>query len=284
MNQLGDSPNDLLVLTRSALLDALEALGDQREAVVVIGAQAVYLQTGGIDVALAETTKDSDVALDPRLLNDHPHLEEAMKSAGFVPSINPGSWVSPNGVPVDVMVPDKLSNGGRRGARIPPHDKRAARTARGLEAAVVDHEEVEITSLDPDVPRRTTAKVASAAALLVAKLHKITERLDAPSRLENKDAHDVYRILRAKGTLELRDAILRLLDDELSREVTGEALGYLVRHFAAGAEAVGSAMAGRAEEGVGDPEQVAVATAFLSQDLVVAVIQAGHHIDGAPAL
>ena len=255
MNQPGDSPTDLLVLTRSALIDALEALADQREAVIVIGAQAVYLQTGGIDVALAETTKDSDVAIDPRLLNDDPLLEEAMKSADFVPSPDPGSWVSPHGIPVDVMVPDKLSSGGgRRAARIPPHDIHAARKVRGLEAAVVENEEIEITSLDPEVPRRVTAKVASAAALLVAKLHKISERLDTPSRLEDKDAHDVYRILRAKGTPELRDAILRLLDDELSREVTDEALGYLARHFAAGVDAIGSAMAGRAEEGVGDPD------------------------------
>ena len=34
------------VLARSVLLDALEALGEQRSALIVVGAQAVYLHTG----------------------------------------------------------------------------------------------------------------------------------------------------------------------------------------------------------------------------------------------
>ena len=58
MSPLGDS-DDLLVQTRSALLDALEALIDHRDAVIVIGAQAVYLHTGNALVALAEATKES---------------------------------------------------------------------------------------------------------------------------------------------------------------------------------------------------------------------------------
>jgi hypothetical protein len=38
--------DDLLVKARSALLDALEALNEQRNAVVVVGAQAIYLRSG----------------------------------------------------------------------------------------------------------------------------------------------------------------------------------------------------------------------------------------------
>jgi thiamine pyrophosphate-dependent acetolactate synthase large subunit-like protein len=52
---------DLLARARSALLDALDALAEHRRAVVVIGAQAIYLHTGGAAVALAEATKDSDL-------------------------------------------------------------------------------------------------------------------------------------------------------------------------------------------------------------------------------
>ena len=63
---------DLLVRARAARLDALDALAVHRRAVVVIGAQAIYLHTGGVALALAETTKDSDLALDPRSLGDHP--------------------------------------------------------------------------------------------------------------------------------------------------------------------------------------------------------------------
>lgn len=62
--------DDLLVQSRSALLDALGALGAHRDSVVVIGAQAIYLRTAGAPVAVAEATKDSDLAIDPRSLAD----------------------------------------------------------------------------------------------------------------------------------------------------------------------------------------------------------------------
>lgn len=71
MNRSGvNSSDDLLVRTRAALLDAVEALREQRDSVVVIGAQAVYLRTGRLQVALAESTKDADLGLDPRGLSD----------------------------------------------------------------------------------------------------------------------------------------------------------------------------------------------------------------------
>ena len=80
MNTSGDA--DLLVRSRAALLDALDALADHRDAVVVIGAQAIYLHAGGAVVALAEATKDSDLALDPRMLGERPLIEDAMRAAG----------------------------------------------------------------------------------------------------------------------------------------------------------------------------------------------------------
>lgn len=80
------APEDLLVRSRSVMLDALEALAAHRDAVIVIGAQAVYLRTGGAQVALAEATKDSDLAMDPRRLGDDPRVEAAMNEAGFIPN------------------------------------------------------------------------------------------------------------------------------------------------------------------------------------------------------
>ena len=70
------------VAARSAPLDALEALADHRAALVLIGAQAIYLHTGGALVALAEATKDSDLAVDPRVLSDDPRLSTPMTHAG----------------------------------------------------------------------------------------------------------------------------------------------------------------------------------------------------------
>ncbi|BCJ38060.1 hypothetical protein Athai_55630 [Actinocatenispora thailandica] len=274
MRTPGDEQADLLVRARAALLDSLEALAEQRAAVIVIGAQAVYLRTGGIDVALAEATKDSDVALDPRLLVDVPRVEAAMQDAGFAPDVNgqPGAWVNPDGIPVDLMVPEQLAGaGGRRGARIPPHGSRATRRARGIEAVLVDHDPLVVRSLDSVDQRAVTVNVAGAAALLVAKLHKIAERVGSPTRLNDKDAHDSYRLLRASDTSTLRTSFECLLEHELCGDVTRQALEYLDSLFAAGPDALGCTMAGRAEEGVGEPEQVAVAVSLLAGDLLASL-------------
>jgi len=61
MSPPGDA--ELLIVARSVLLDALDALAEQRRALVLIGAQAIYLHTGAAPVALAEATKDSSLRL-----------------------------------------------------------------------------------------------------------------------------------------------------------------------------------------------------------------------------
>ncbi len=273
MNQPGDA--DLLIAARSALLDALGALQPHLHAVVVIGAQAIYLHTGGAVVALAETTKDSDIALDTRALPDTPLLEDAMSEAGFHLDPNfpqPGSWLNTDGIPVDLMVPASLAGAtGRRGARIPPHSKHAARRATGLEAAIVDHAPMRVAAIDPDDSRACIVNVAGPAALLVAKLHKLAERADTPDRLLDKDAHDLYRLLVAIPTDQIATAIRRLQTDPLAGAVTQHASELLDELFATGPEALGSMMAGRAEQGIGDPVVVSAAAAALAGDLAAAL-------------
>jgi T5orf172 domain len=133
--------DDLFVRSRSALLDALDALGEQRDCVVVTGAHAIYMHTAGAAVALAEATKDSDLAIDPRRLNESPLIEEAMTRGGFeldAVKHQPGAWLNKEGIPVDLMVPEHLAGKGSKNARsahLPPHDKRTFRRARGLEIA-----------------------------------------------------------------------------------------------------------------------------------------------------
>jgi len=273
MSLPGDA--EILVAGRSALLDALEALADQHAALVLIGAQAIYLHTGAVPVALAEMTKDIDLALDPRELQDDPLLEEAMGRAGFYRNLadpQPGSWLSPTGFPIDLMVPVLLAGaGGRRGGRIPPHNRHATRHARGLEAAVVDHAPKTITSLDPTDSRSFQVEVASPAALLVAKLHKLGERRVTPGRLLDKDAHDIYRLLRAMETAPLATALAKLGGNELAGSVTDEAIVYLKQLFADGPEALGSVMAGRAEELFGNSAVVSASVATLATDLLAAL-------------
>lgn len=272
---LKNGDGDLLVQARSALLDALTALSDHRDSVVVIGAQAIYLHTGAAEVALAEATKDSDLVLDSRSLGSDPLIEAAMTRANFILNPDPGqpgSWINPQGIPVDLMVPEAIAGpSSRRRADIPPHSREAARRAVGLEAAVVDHAEMEIRALSAADPRVLSAQVAGPAALLVAKLHKLGERQTSPTRLVDKDAHDIYRLLVAIPTSRLAAAIYGLSNDDLAGPVTTRALTYLADLFAAGATAIGSHMAGRAEEGVGEPDVVAASCAALASDLLAAV-------------
>ena len=58
-------PDPLYVRARVALLDAVEALGIHRDAIVPVGAQAIYLHTGAADLAVAEYTTDADFSLRP---------------------------------------------------------------------------------------------------------------------------------------------------------------------------------------------------------------------------
>ena len=265
--------SDLLVVARSVLLDALEALETHLDALVLIGAQAVYFHTGGAPVALPAATKDSDLAIDRRRLADEPLLEQAMIRAGFEPGRDPGSWHGAMGVPVDLMIPESMSDpGGRRGGRIPPHSRRATRRATGLEAAIVDNAPMEIAALDATDDRAFTIAVAGPAALIVAKMHKLGDRDEQdPARLNDKDAHDIYRLLVGVSTPDLSRALETLLGSELAANATRVALDHFVDLFAAGPEALGCQMAGRAEELVGNPATVASSTAELARDLARAV-------------
>ncbi|HET8535611.1 MAG TPA: GSU2403 family nucleotidyltransferase fold protein [Solirubrobacteraceae bacterium] len=263
--------DDLLVKAREALLDALDALSAHRDAIVLVGGQAIYLHTGQADVPIATTTKDSDLLIDPALLGADPLLEEAMTRAGFhrnLQSGQPGEWLDSEGIPVDLLVPATLVPAeGRRSVQMPPHSRFAARKVLGLEAAVVDHGEHEIASLLPGGGRSHRVNVAGPAALAVAKLHKLGERARAQNRLVDKDAHDYYRLLRATETEQLGAGFVRLLAEERCRDVTRRALEYMSELFSEAA-ATGVAMAGRAEAGIGDPAAVAAAASALTVDLL----------------
>jgi hypothetical protein len=85
-------PDQAYVLARRVLLDALVALGDQREAVVLVGAQAIYMHTGDSHLAVAPFTTDGHVAINPEKLRVDPKLEEALRDAGFRTDDPSGSY------------------------------------------------------------------------------------------------------------------------------------------------------------------------------------------------
>lgn len=187
------------VIARKVLLDCLELLAPQSDALVLVGAQAIYLQTPTLDVGLPANTTDGDIAIDPDLLFENPDLERVLETAGFRPHTSPGTWYSPDGVPIDLMVPNgALPSTSRRTAILAGQGRQTARRTAGLELALHDNQPVELRALDPSDPRVAVVKVASPAALVVAKLTKLSERMSStnPDRVLAKDASDVLRILR----------------------------------------------------------------------------------------
>ena len=265
-------PDKIYVDARCALLDALEALGPNADACVLVGAQAIYLHTGEADLAVAVRTKDGDLAVDPRELVDQPSLGAAMVGAGFRLSDSPGIWIAEHtGAQVDLLVPESLAFGtGRRGARLPGHGANSARRVVGLEGAIVDNEVQVLTALEPRDRRSVHVRVAGPAALLVAKLHKVGERRKTPDRLVDKDALDIYRLLVGVSTPTLARALLGLLADPVSATVTVTAVPYLRELFGT-ANGIGSRMAARAVEPLMDGETVAQSAAALAVDLLEAV-------------
>jgi hypothetical protein len=202
----------LYIAARQVLLDVLDALAEHRESVILAGAQAVYARTGeaDLDASVAPYTTDADLALDPRTLGPDPRIEQAMESAGFHLTAEPGIWTATvilNGdaveVPVDLLVPATMVEG-RRSAKLPDHGSRAARRTPGLEAAVADHSKVLIRSLEPEQdPRELLVPVAGTCALLVTKAHKLHDRVrdlrpERMDRLKPKDAGDVLRLMQAE--------------------------------------------------------------------------------------
>src|SRR5688500_7165286 len=173
------APDPEYIAARRTLLDALEALGPQRQATTLIGAQAIYVHTGEDEsLAVAPFTSDADLSLDPDLLLSEPLIERAMTDAGFIPSPDQskvGTWIGPNGVPIDLMVAEARAGRGRRSANIPPHAPGTARRVRGLEATLVDRRPHAIAALDSTDERSYEIWLAGPGALLIAKLLKIAD-------------------------------------------------------------------------------------------------------------
>lgn len=256
------------IAARKALLDALEALDAHRAALILVGAQAIYHHTGDAEVAVAEFTDDGDIAIDPNELRPDPRLEDALRDAGFSLDLqNPGIWFSQDQVEIDLLVPEALGGAGRRGARLGEHGKSAARKVRGLEAALVDVALATLAALDEEDSRVFDVRVAGPSALLVAKLHKLGERVESPNRMKAKDAHDILRLLRGVEMPRLIQTTNELLVDNLAGEVTREAREYLSSLFGS-REGRGSNLAAQAAAGLEDPDTVRASCEALASDLL----------------
>lgn len=266
----------LYAAAREVLLDALEALGEQRDALILFGAQAIYVHTGAADLAVAEFTTDGDIVVEPGLLKSDPQLSAAMEAARFRPGTQPGTWLRDRRVggvvatiPVDLLVPEAVAGPGRRAARLGAHGDRAGRRVRGIEGALVDHTSAVLKALVPEDRREFAIRTAGPASLLVAKLHKLVERSAEREarRLKDKDALDVLRLLRGVPLASIASTLRVLQEHAIAADVTREAIQYL-RDWFSTRSAPGTVMAVRATERLEDPATIAASCAALTEELL----------------
>lgn len=250
-------PPGLYTASRQVLLDALEALEDHLDSLILVGAQAVSLRASQSNaIADPPYTTDGDLGIDPRSLADQPLLAERLDAAGFhlarerdqsrvgtweksVPSGSVPGLAEDTVVGVDLLVPEAVSGAGRRGARLGVHGKDVAAKSPGLEAALVDHTVEGVTAFEEHDPREYEIRVAGPAGLLVAKVHKIADRItDARrgrvDRLKGgKDLLDVLRLYEVQDLDEFASSLRRCLTDEVAESATRKAIDQL-RSFADG--------------------------------------------------
>ncbi|MFJ8083373.1 hypothetical protein ACIQ6Y_22545 [Streptomyces sp. NPDC096205] len=273
--------DELNQAARNVLLDALTALKDHRDALTVVGAQAVYLRTQEAAIRSAAYTSDGDISIDPDRLGPDPLLEQAMQQAGFSLRDNQsGLWERPEQVggvtvpvEVDLLVPHQLAPqpNSRRRTELPPHDSWATKKVPGLELAAVDRSLMTLSSLTPGDTRRIEAYVAGPAALLIAKAYKLDERVTEAEtkgrtdRLSNKDAGDVYRIMAVVPADEVARALEALRMDSRVGGIAADGLERLYKLFG-GANTPGTDLAVQALAGDIPEARIRVlAPLYLSQ-------------------
>lgn len=217
----------------------------------------MYLRTIERLTGYQPYTTDADLVLDPGQLTDLPTLGDAMRNAGFILTDEPGIWEArferegadeQVAVPVDLIVPESIApTAGRRSARLPGgHGKNTARKSSGVEGALVDRSPIEISALDSTDDRVVLVDVAGEAALLVAKLHKLGDRLPRPDRL----------LFDIAGPNEMAERIGLLLGDSRSAATAQQAIAYGNVIFD-GPKSVGVDLACRALRGALPSETVA---------------------------
>ena len=274
---MNGDPDPIYVSARRTLLDALEFLGVHREAVILVGAQAIYLHARDAGLPVAPFTKDADLVLNPKTLGPEPRIDDILRSNGYSPDKDwPGIWRNEtSGGQIDFLVPEALAGSGRRSADLKAQGKKLAHRARGLEGVLVDNAPMTIGALEPTDSRSFTIAVAGPSALLVSKLWKLGERDETkPRHLNNKDALDVLRLLQRIAVGELMDGLQRQFADGEAGTIGWLAMAYLRELFGT-PEAKGAQLAAAAVEGLADPMTIRLACAALANELLGALDSEG---------
>lgn len=269
---MADSIDPAYITARKALLDVLDVFGSHLKSVILVGAQAIYVHTGEAEFAISPFTYDADIAINPSELAAAPKLVDIMLQARFSLTEQPGLYKRiTDGAQVDLLVPAALGGPGRRGARLGLQGNKSAMKVRGIEGALVDHAPIRITSLDEGDPRSHLVEVAGPAALLVSKVIKVAERTRGNlRRQEDKDAFDIFRLLRSVKTPHLAAGVTLLIGNGLSSTVTSEAMDTFREYFG-DTTSVGVQMVLRHIRGIEPEDIISASCVALSQDLLKAI-------------
>jgi hypothetical protein len=122
-----------------------------------------------------------------------------------------------------------------------------------------------ISALADTDNRSFSLKVAGTGALLIAKAFKIADR-EGMSRQNDKDALDVFRILRGTETMNLCQQLHLLLEDDRSRKTAMKGLDLLRNQFLT-KSSTGVKMVIRATELLADPDEMANSCIMLAEDM-----------------
>ena len=111
--------------------------------------------------------------------------------------------------------------------------------------------------------------VAGPAALLVAKVHKLADRIDADDnrRINSKDAFDIFRLLQAVDTAELIDEINLLAATGISAKVTAEAIAGFSDMFGTPTGA-GTVLVAEHVMGIENRDVIVTSSVALSEELI----------------
>jgi len=234
--------DDELAEARAVLLRGLRALGAQRQALTLVGAQAVYEHTRHLQNVQPTLTTDGDTCLTPGSVDPSVDIGEAMLEAGFTPHPDrPGIWgidVDGRRVAFDILVPEALAGPARRGAQVPGQSKRYIGRAAGLELAVIDRSTHIVEPLD-GVGTAEDVYVAGPGALMCAKAYKLMERISerdrgGRDRIKPKDAGDVWRLMAASDPAKVFAVFAGAERDAATGEAIALGRRYLTDLFAVG--------------------------------------------------
>ncbi len=105
----------------------------------------------------ATYTTDGDLAIDPNLLSDDPDIWQVLVNAGYQRGPYSGAFLAPNGVEIDLMVPEgAVPISSRRSVELAGQSRFTARAA-GLELTLLDADPLQVADALRDLSRRLLA-------------------------------------------------------------------------------------------------------------------------------